>query len=61
MEGRPPYGCGMDDISDSTHRGFRETGRRASMGALLALAVVLVLAAASAGVLVAGAFLVAGA
>jgi hypothetical protein len=51
----------MDDISNSPHRGFREVGRGVNMGALLALAVVLVLAAAGAGVLVAGAFLVAGA
>jgi len=45
----------MEFFHDSTHSGSRRAGREASVGALLALAVVLVLAAASAGVLVAGA------
>jgi hypothetical protein len=44
----------MDYLPDSRHSGAR-------MGALLAVAVVLMLAAASAGLLVAGSFLVAGA
>ena len=54
-EGPPPYGCDMDHFLDSTHSGSREAGREASVGALLALALVLVLAAASAGLLVEGA------
>ena len=51
----PPYGFDMDFFLDSTLSDSREAGREASVGALLALALVLVLAAASAGLLVAGA------
>jgi len=52
----------MDYFLNSIHRGAEEPVRGGSMGALLAFAVILVLAAASAGVLVAGGwFLVAGA
>ena len=45
----------MDPIKDSTLGGTHESARGAGIGALLALAVVLVIAAASAGLLVAGA------
>ena len=45
----------MDFFLDSTQSGSREAGREVSVGALLALAFVPVLAAASAGLLVAGA------
>ena len=55
------YRCDMDYVPDSRYGGAEETVRRVSMGALLVVAVVLVLAAASAGLLVAGAFLVGGA
>ena len=50
-----PYRCAMDHFSDSTLGGTYEGTAGASMGALFALAVVLALAAASAGMLVAGA------
>ena len=56
------YRGDMDYFLNSIHGGAEEAVRGGGMGALLALAVVLVLAAASAGVLVAGGwFLVAGA
>jgi len=56
------YRGDMDYFLNSIHRGAEEPVRGGSMGALLAFAVILVLAAASAGVLVAGGwFLVAGA
>jgi len=56
------YRGDMDYFLNSTHGGAEEAVRGGGMGTLLALAVVLVLAAASAGVLVAsGWFLVAGA
>ena len=55
------YRRDMDYPPDSRYGGAEETLRGASVGALLVVAVVLVLAAASAGLLVAGAFLVAGA
>jgi len=55
------YRCDMDYVPESRYGGAEETVRRVSMGDLLAVAFVLVLAAASAGLLVAGAFLVAGA
>jgi hypothetical protein len=55
MKREPFYRRGMDHFPDSTLGGHHESSRGASMGALLALAIVLVLAAASAGVLVAGA------
>ena len=51
----------MDYLPDSSYSGAEGTVRGGGVGALLAVAVVLVLAAASAGLLVAGAFLVAGA
>jgi len=51
----------MDHLSDSKDSGADESRRGVGVGALLVVAVVLVLAAASAGLLVAGAFLVAGA
>ena len=55
------YRRDMDYFLNSIHSG-EEAVRGGSMGALLAVAVILVLAAASAGVLVAGGwFLVAGA
>ena len=60
-QGWSSYRCDMDYLSDSKYGVAEETVRRVSMGALLAVAFVLVLAAASAGLLVAGAFLVAGA
>jgi hypothetical protein len=44
----------MDFFLDSTQSRSREASGKASVGALLALAVVLVLAAASAGLLVVG-------
>jgi len=56
------YRGDMDYFLNSIHGGAEEAVRGGGMGTLLALAVVLVLAAASAGVLVAsGWFLVAGA
>ena len=55
------YRCDMDYLPDSRYGRAEERVRGASMGALLAVAFVLVLAAASAGLLVAGSFLVAGA
>ena len=56
------YRGGMDYFLDSIHSGAEESDGGRSTGALLAFAVILVLAAASAGVLVAGGwFLVAGA
>jgi len=61
MERRSSYRCDMDYLPDSRYSGTERTARGVSMGALLAVAVVLVLAAASAGLLVAGSFLVAGA
>jgi hypothetical protein len=51
----------MDYLPDSRYGRAEERVGGASMGALLAVAFVLVLAAASAGLLVAGSFLVAGA
>ena len=60
-ERRSSYRCDMDYLPDSRYSGAERTARGASMGALLAVAVVLVLAAAGAGLLVAGSFLVAGA
>jgi hypothetical protein len=51
----------MDYLPDSKHSGAEVTLRGVSVGALLAITVVLVFAAASAGLLVAGAVLVAGA
>ena len=56
------YRGDMDYFLNSIHRGAEEPVRGGSMGALLAFAVILVLAAASAGLLIAGGwFLVAGA
>ena len=56
------YRGDMDYFLNSIYGGAEEAGRGGGMGALLAFAVILVLAAASAGVLVAsGWFLVAGA
>ena len=56
------YRGDMDCFLNSIHSGGEAPVRGGSMGALLAVAVILVLAAASAGVLVAGGwFLVAGA
>ena len=55
MEHGPFYRGGMDSFKDSTLDGTDESGRGAGIGPLLALAVVLVMAAASAGLLVAGA------
>ena len=61
-EGGGSYRGDMDYFLNSIHSGAEEAGRAGGMGALLAFAVILVLAAASAGVLVAsGWFLVAGA
>ena len=54
MEHGPFYRGGMDQFSDSTVGGVTDSNRDAGMRSLLALAVVLVLAAASAGVLDAG-------
>ena len=55
------YRCDMNYLPDSKYSGAEKPLRGVSVGALLVVAVVLVLAAASAGLLVAGAFLVAGA
>ena len=55
MEHGPFYRGGMEPFKDSTLGGTHESVRGAGIGALLALAVVLVIAAASAGLLVAGA------
>jgi hypothetical protein len=55
------YRCVMDYLPDSSYSGAEGTVRGGGVGALLAIAVVLVLAAASAGLLAAGSFLVAGA
>ena len=51
----------MDYLPDSTNSGAEGTLKRVGGGALLAVAIVLVLAASSAGLLAAGAFLVSGA
>ena len=51
---KAPYRCGMDHFTDSTLGGSHEATSGAGLGALFALAVVLVLAAMSAGLLVAG-------
>ena len=55
MEHGPFYRGGMDRFKDSTLSCTRESARGSGIGALLVLAVVLVIAAASAGLLVAGA------